>query len=99
MAGPAPDPERLAAALGRILGPGLRVEGLQRVSGGASRETWLFAATAPSGAVHRLVLRRDPGAHGGATDRATEYALLSANAAAGVAVPQPLLLLEPDDGL
>ena len=85
--------------MGRELGGGLRVEGLQRVSGGASRETWLFDAIAPDGAVHALVLRRDPGAYAGQTDRTTEYALLSATAAAGVAVPKPVMLLAPDDGL
>jgi aminoglycoside phosphotransferase (APT) family kinase protein len=95
----APDPERLAGVLGRELGSGLRVEGLRRVSGGASRETWLFDALGPDGARHGLVLRRDPGAHGGQSDRATEYALLAATAAAGVAVPRPVLLLEAADGL
>ena len=94
-----PDPELLAAALTRTLGPGVRVGGLKRVSGGASRETWLFDAIGADGAEHGLVLRRDPGAHGGATDRATEYALLSATAAAGVLVPRPLLLLGAADGL
>ncbi len=94
----APDPELLAAALGRVLGPEVQVEGLRRVSGGASRETWLFDATA-RGDRHGLVLRRDPGAHAGATDRATEYALLAATSAAGVAVPRPLLLLDDTDGL
>jgi aminoglycoside phosphotransferase (APT) family kinase protein len=95
----APDPEALAAALSRAWGRGLRVEGLRRVSGGASRETWLFDAVDPGGVGHGLVLRRDPGGHGGASDRATEYALLAATADAGVAVPRPLLLLEPGDGL
>jgi aminoglycoside phosphotransferase (APT) family kinase protein len=99
MAGNAPDPERLAGALGRALGPGLRIEGLRRVSGGASRETWLFDAVAPGGERHGLVLRRDPGSHGGATDRETEYLLIAATAAAGVSVPRPVLLLEPSDGL
>jgi len=99
VAGPPPDAELVAAALARALGPGLRVEGLKRVSGGASRETWLFDAIGADGTHRGLVLRRDPGAHGGASDRATEYALLAATAAAGVAVPQPVLLLEPDDGL
>jgi aminoglycoside phosphotransferase (APT) family kinase protein len=94
-----PDPELLAAALGRVLGPGVRVEGLTRVSGGASRETWLFDALGADGARHGLVLRRDPGAHAGQSDRATEYALLAATAAAGVAVPRPVMLLEPGDRL
>jgi len=99
LAGTPPDPDALARALGRALGPDLRVDGLRRVSGGASRETWLFDAYRPGGEQHELVLRRDPGAHGGATDRATEYALLVATAAAGVAVPRPVLLLQPGDGL
>jgi aminoglycoside phosphotransferase (APT) family kinase protein len=99
VASTAPDAARLAGALGRVLGPGLRVEGLRRVSGGASRETWLFDAADPAGARHGLVLRRDPGGHGGQTDRATEYALLTATAAAGAAVPRPVLLLEPGDDL
>jgi aminoglycoside phosphotransferase (APT) family kinase protein len=99
MSSQAPDPAALAGALGRALGPDLRDEALQRVSGGASRETWLFDAYGPGDVRSELVLRRDPGAHGGATDRATEYALLAATSAAGVAVPRPLLLLEPGDGL
>jgi aminoglycoside phosphotransferase (APT) family kinase protein len=90
MSSEAPDPVVLARALGRVLGPELRVESLRRVSGGASRETWLFDAFGPGGVSFGLVLRRDPGAHGGATDRATEYALLAATASAGVA---------PGDGL
>jgi aminoglycoside phosphotransferase (APT) family kinase protein len=98
-AGVTPDPERLAAALARTLGPGLRVEELRRVSGGASRETWLFDAHGAGGVRHELVLRRDPGAQAGATDRATEYALLAVTSAAGVAVPRPLVLLEAADGL
>ncbi|MDQ1468318.1 MAG: hypothetical protein QOH10_2733, partial [Actinomycetota bacterium] len=97
-----PDPERLAGTLARVLGPDLRVDELRRVSGGASRETWVFDAVGPDRQRHGLVLRRDPGAQSGQsgqTDRATEYALLAATAAAGVAVPRPLLLLEAADGL
>ena len=94
-----PDLGRLAGAVGRVLGPGIVVDGLQRVSGGASRETWLFEAREPGGERRGLVLRRDPGSHGGATDRATEYALLVATSAAGVAVPRPVVLLEEADGL
>src|SRR4051794_16481667 len=56
-----PDPVRLAGVVGRVLGPGLRVEGLRRVSGGASRETWLFDAVGPDADTHRLLLRRGPG--------------------------------------
>ena len=50
-----PDADALAAALGRVLGPGLRVEELRRVSGGASRETWLFDAYGPGDVRYGLV--------------------------------------------
>ncbi len=95
----APDADRLAAALARDLGAGARIESLRRLSGGASRETWSFDATDSHGDSLRLVLRRDPGAHTGQSERSTEFRLLAAAAAAGVPVPAVRLLLEPDDGL
>lgn len=95
---PVPEPELLAAAVGRALGPVSGIEGLRRVSGGASRETWIFDAVGPVGST-RLVLRRDPGAHRGWSDRSTEFRLLDAAARSGVRVPGVRLLLEPDDGL
>jgi len=45
------------------------------------------------------VLRRDPGAHTGWTERATEFRLLEAAAAAGVPVPRVRVLLGADDDL
>jgi aminoglycoside phosphotransferase (APT) family kinase protein len=90
--------EVLAPVLARRW-PGARVDPPTRVSGGASRETWLFDAHAPDGTDLRLVLRRDPAPGIGATGRETEYELLRAVAAAGVPVPAVHLLLEPDDGL
>ncbi|MBV8951560.1 MAG: phosphotransferase family protein [Actinobacteria bacterium] len=76
------------------------MHGLRRLSGGASRETWSFDATAGD-TVHRLVLRRDPTGHGGhgQTSRSGEYALLERAHAHGVLVPEVELLLTPDDGL
>ena len=68
-----PDPDALGAALGRVLPTPVTVEHLERVSGGASRETWLFDAADGDGTRHRLVLRRDPGGYAGQTERATEY--------------------------
>jgi aminoglycoside phosphotransferase (APT) family kinase protein len=50
-----PAPERLAAALEPVLGGPVVVDGLRRLTGGASRETWAFTA----GGVE-LILRRDP---------------------------------------
>jgi aminoglycoside phosphotransferase (APT) family kinase protein len=94
-----PDPERLAQLLVAELGAGVRVEGLRRLSGGASRETWSFDALDAGGTRHGLVLRRDPGTHIGQSDRSTEYALLVAAAAAGVPVPRVRRLLGEGDGL
>jgi len=75
------------------------IEGLRRLSGGASRETWAFDALATDGTRVPLVLRRDPSANAGATDRSTEFALLAAARAAGVPVPEVRQLLAAEDGL
>lgn len=95
---PTPDPDQLARALTRAL-PVTRVEGLRRLSGGASRETWSFDALDAAGRRHGLVLRLDPKGRGETSDRATEYELLQAVGSAGVPVPHVRLLLDPDDGL
>ncbi len=64
-----------------------RVEGLARLTGGASRETWSFDAVDPtSGTRQELILRRDPpGAARGQME--LEARLLRAAAKAGVPVP------------
>jgi aminoglycoside phosphotransferase (APT) family kinase protein len=98
VAQPAPDPQALAQALDPVFGAG-KVDGLRRLSGGASRETWSFDFLGAAGPHHELVLRRDPVATTGAVGRATEYALLEAAAAAAVPVPTVRLLLTPRDGL
>ncbi len=95
----APDEERLATAIERHLGQTAIVEGLRRLSGGASRETWAFDAALPGGERAGLVLRRDPGGQTGDTGREIEYALLRAARAGGVAVPEARFLLEPIDDL
>ncbi len=95
--GRTPDPELLAGALGPVCGPG-RVEDLRRLSGGASRETWSFDLVGAT-STHPLVLRRDPGAAYGQTERSTEYRLLDAAATGGVPVPAVRLLLEEHHGL
>jgi aminoglycoside phosphotransferase (APT) family kinase protein len=91
--------EALASAVGRHLGETVTIEGLRRLSGGASRETWSFDAAAASGERHALVLRRDPGEHPGWSERGIEFALLEAAYAGGVAVPRVWFLLEKDDDL
>src|SRR6478736_1307697 len=89
----------VAAACARHL-PGVTgIDALTRLSGGASRETWAFDATHADGTVDRLVLRRDPGATIGSTDRSTEYELVRAAGRAGVAVPAVRFLLDDDDDL
>jgi aminoglycoside phosphotransferase (APT) family kinase protein len=91
----APDSEALA----RIVGPGT-VEGLRRMSGGASRETWSFDLVSDDGSRHGYVLRRDPSAATtGSSERSTEYRLLEAAHACGVPVPPVRALLKPGDEL
>ena len=86
----------LAAALGQP------VAGLQRLSGGASQETWAFelASTSPP---RRLILRRAPaGARqrsSGSAGLAAEAALITRAGQAGVPVPEVLRVLQADDGL
>ena len=79
----------LAAYLAPRIGAGtVAIEGLERLPGGASRETWAFEAVPESGARLRLVLRRDPRGHQVQSSRREEFALLTAARAAGVPVPE-----------
>jgi aminoglycoside phosphotransferase (APT) family kinase protein len=66
----------------------VRVEGLRRLPGGASRETWAFDAIADDARVEHFVLRRDPPGHQVQTSRRDEYELLRAAHLAGVPVPR-----------
>jgi aminoglycoside phosphotransferase (APT) family kinase protein len=93
------DADALGAAVARHLGQPVAIEGLRRLSGGASRETWSFDAVATDGTRHALVLRRDPGEHAGWSDRGVEFALLDAANQGGVATPRVWFLLDPDDGI
>jgi aminoglycoside phosphotransferase (APT) family kinase protein len=95
----APDDELLGTVVSRLLGARMRIEVLQRLSGGASRETWSFDAVADSGSRTPLILRRDPGAHAGQSERGVEFDVLAVAHSAGVAAPEPLGLLRADDGL
>jgi aminoglycoside phosphotransferase (APT) family kinase protein len=89
----------LAHAVRRHLGVPVTIEGLRRLSGGASRETWSFDAVESNGTRHALVLRRDPGKQAGWSERGVEFALLEVAHAGGVAVPEVWFLLEPGDDL
>jgi aminoglycoside phosphotransferase (APT) family kinase protein len=74
--------EELATELSEILGGGVTIENLRRLSGGASRETWSFDAGG-----RPLILRRDPP---GNEKRGMEMEarLFAAAAKAGVPVPE-----------
>jgi aminoglycoside phosphotransferase (APT) family kinase protein len=77
---------QLADRLGVILR--LRVEGMRRLSGGASRETWAFDGIDRGGAGRReLILRRDPPGSLKPGDMELEARLLRSAARAGVPVP------------
>lgn len=83
-------PDDLAAGLGALLG--VEVTDLERLSGGASRETWSFGAAGRS-----LILQRQrPGAGAANVSMAVEVALLRAAAAEGV--PVPAVVADATDG-
>ncbi len=93
------DEAALATATQRWLGAPVDIDGLRRLSGGASRETWSFDAVDTDGTRHELVLRRDPSAAAHGMARATEFDVLRAAGNAGVAVPEVAYLLRPEDEL
>ncbi|HOA49702.1 MAG TPA: phosphotransferase family protein [Novosphingobium sp.] len=89
-------PEGLAAALARVGLP--EPQGLERLSGGANMESWLFRAG--EGA---YVLRRSPGGlalvGGRAIDMGIEAGLIRAAQAAGVTAPRVIVELIEADGI
>ncbi|MEO3782259.1 phosphotransferase family protein [Actinocorallia sp. B10E7] len=79
----------MLAGLAEAYGPGVRVEGLRRDSGGASRLTSVFEAVTEAGERHRLVLRlATPGASEASSPLSREAALMRAARAAGAPVPE-----------
>ena len=94
------DAGRLAIAAARHFGTAVEIEGLERLSGGASRETWAFAATGPDGLAIPLILRREPSSGGVAlAPRVPEYQLIGLAAEAGAPIAPLRFALEPEDGL
>lgn len=76
----------LAVALGAV-----EVRGLERLSGGASRETWRFDAVRADGTAEPLILRRDPPGRPSEPGAMTNEADANrACAAAGLPVPEVL---------
>jgi len=91
--------QRLA---GRLGGPGAELTEAQRLSGGASMETWAFTVQGQAGA-ERLILRHRSAPFDEETARsvslATEAALIQATAANGARVPQVRHVCDAADGL
>ncbi|HET6794138.1 MAG TPA: phosphotransferase family protein, partial [Acidimicrobiales bacterium] len=86
-----PDAEGLADALAPAMGRRPEVTGLERLSGGASRETWSFEADG-----RPLILRRDPpGRPGAPGSMALEASAMRASGRAGLRVPEVVV---DDDG-
>jgi aminoglycoside phosphotransferase (APT) family kinase protein len=91
------DERDLAAALHDVLGT-VTIEGLTRLSGGASRETWSFDAVGTGGSRTELVLRRDPpGRPSEPAAMSREARVIGAARAAGLAVPEVLLSTDEPD--
>jgi aminoglycoside phosphotransferase (APT) family kinase protein len=89
---------QLEAVVGAALGGSVGVEGLTRLPGGASRETWSFWARGADATTIRLVLRRDPpGAP--VSGLGLEASLLHAASRAGVPVPPVLVAGDTAAGL
>jgi aminoglycoside phosphotransferase (APT) family kinase protein len=82
--------EELAARLGELVGA--EVSGLERLSGGASRETWAFDA----GGRPLILQRQRAGAGAAAVSMASEAALLRGAAEGGV--PVPAVVADATDG-
>jgi aminoglycoside phosphotransferase (APT) family kinase protein len=102
-----PEQELLRQGL-QALAPQLHAQGqaiaaLQRLSGGASQETWSFDLGLSGGGSLPLILRREPAgaaARGaGHASLAQQAQLQTAAAASGVPVPEVVLLLQPVHGV
>jgi len=94
---------RIAAGLRELVAtlvPGAAVEGLQRLSGGATQETWRFEVASSAGST-TMILRRAPS--GRLSQEAVgldiEARLISAARDRDVPVPRVRHVLTPDDGL
>ena len=89
--------DELAAVVGDDLGAAVRIEGLEPLVGGASRELWSFELVV--GDERRpCVLRRDPEGVADPAGRRREWEVLRAAYDAGVPVPEPLWFVESETG-
>ena len=83
--------DQLGVYLTRIWDTPVGIEGLARISGGASRETYRFDALV-RGERQPLILRRDPPGSLIETDRLMEYEAIRSFQAEGVPAPEPVAL-------
>ena len=91
----------LDALLPRLL-PGVqRCAGLQRLSAGATLQTWSFDGVGEGGVQHGLILRRSPGGLRGneSLSLTLEAELVRGLAGSGVPVAEVLHTLQPADGI
>jgi aminoglycoside phosphotransferase (APT) family kinase protein len=91
----------LAALLPRLLPWADGIAGLQRLTAGATLQTWAFDAVGEGGRRLPLILRRSPGGLRGAESLSLtlEAALLRALAGSGVPVAEVLHAAMPEDGI
>jgi aminoglycoside phosphotransferase (APT) family kinase protein len=89
--------DELAAVVGEDLGATVRIEDLEPLVGGASRELWSFDLVVGEER-RRCVLRRDPEGVEDPAGRRREWEVLRAAYDGGVAVPEPLWFVESDRG-
>ena len=80
--------ELLASRLRTVWGTPVQITGLQRLPGGASRESWGAAARTAGGDERRLILLRDPDESARHGDVTLQAAAMTAARAAGVPVPE-----------
>ena len=98
---PSNDATALAHGLGQVLPGHPTVHRLQRLTAGATQQTWAFDAVRGDGASQRLILRRAGGGtrSGDTLNLTVEAALVKAVHAAGLPVPEVVHVLAPADGL
>ncbi|UVO51890.1 phosphotransferase family protein [Sphingomonas sp. SUN019] len=95
--------ERLTALAPRMATGATRIEGLTRLTGGASMETWSFDASSDAGAATPLILRRRTApidTHPGKKPPLRlEAEVIAAAVANGVAAPDVAYICDDADGL
>lgn len=91
--------DELAEVLAEAYGGAVRIEGLRRDSGGASRITCAFDAVAAGGDVHPLILRLAASGTSAGGPLLREAALMRAATAAGVPTPEIVAVGDADGPL